>query len=168
MPTCGGLVLASYGNMSTGTRKGLPSCTALTQAALQHCFSAARVVHRLAVRLCCGSKRRTTCLPHPSWHGSRPAQRCPPTSAPLAAFPWPPQPKKNPDTGEPAVFGTREPAELFGPEGWCRAAQPAMPDPCPCIVDGYCGRFCDQPCEPVCPNQCSGGGLWFGALQDEG
>ncbi|KAL4438037.1 hypothetical protein ABPG77_004258 [Micractinium sp. CCAP 211/92] len=68
------------------------------------------------------------------------------------------QPKRNPDTGEPAVFGTREPAELFGPEGWCRAAQPAMPDPCPCIVDGYCGRFCDQPCEPVCPNQCSGHG----------
>lgn len=67
------------------------------------------------------------------------------------------QPNKNPDTGQPAVFGTREPEDLFGPGGWCRAKQPTMPDPCPCIVDGYCGLYCDKPCEPFCPNQCSGG-----------
>lgn len=77
----------------------------------------------------------------------------------LACATPPLQPNKNPDTGAPAAFGTRDPKELFGPEGWCRAKEPDMPDPCPCIMDGYCGRFCDRPCEPFCPNQCSGGGL---------
>lgn len=43
------------------------------------------------------------------------------------------QPNKMPD-GRETSWGTRHPEELFGPEGWCEAAEPQLR--CECYLDG--------------------------------
>ncbi len=51
------------------------------------------------------------------------------------------QPNRLPD-GRPTNWGTVEPEDLFGPEGWCNAEQPRHE--CPCYIDGeqYAGTAC--------------------------
>ncbi|KAI3425325.1 hypothetical protein D9Q98_009089 [Chlorella vulgaris] len=65
------------------------------------------------------------------------------------------QPNKLPD-GTPTAWGTNEPAAIFGPEGWCMAAEPQLQ--CECVLDGIGGPNCDQQYEHFCMNQCNGRG----------
>ncbi|KAL4425009.1 hypothetical protein ABPG77_002894 [Micractinium sp. CCAP 211/92] len=65
------------------------------------------------------------------------------------------QPNRLPD-GRPTNWGTVEPEDLFGPEGWCNAEQPRHE--CPCYIDGWGGKNCMERYEQYCPNQCNGRG----------
>ncbi|PSC76758.1 exostosin-like glycosyltransferase [Micractinium conductrix] len=67
------------------------------------------------------------------------------------------QPSKDP-SGKPIHWGTKDPEEITGPQGYCMAQSPASNDPCPCIMDGYWGPGCDEVRETYCPNQCNGHG----------
>lgn len=50
--------------------------------------------------------------------------------------------------------GTRAFEDIFGPQGWCMAAEPVIE--CECNVPGWGGRFCDEPMEQVsCCNSSS-------------
>ncbi|EFN55367.1 hypothetical protein CHLNCDRAFT_52572 [Chlorella variabilis] len=67
------------------------------------------------------------------------------------------QPNKGPQgQGLPFGWGDKDPQDLWGPEGWCNADNPALK--CPCILDGYAGENCDQYKEAFCANQCNGHG----------
>lgn len=65
------------------------------------------------------------------------------------------QPNRLPD-GRETAWGTVDPEQLFGPQGWCNAPEPQHL--CACIVDGWGGPYCDEPIEPFCFNQCNGRG----------
>ena len=56
------------------------------------------------------------------------------------------QPNKTPD-GQATAWGTMEPADLFGPEGWCTAEKPKAR--CECFLDGWGGATCEDPYEQV-------------------
>lgn len=43
------------------------------------------------------------------------------------------QPNRTPD-GQETAWGTVDPDDLFGPQGWCTAAEPKVQ--CPCTADG--------------------------------
>ncbi|KAL4437781.1 hypothetical protein ABPG77_005693 [Micractinium sp. CCAP 211/92] len=68
------------------------------------------------------------------------------------------QPNRTPD-GRPSQWGTVEPEQLWGPEGWCNAASPQQL--CPCY-DGWSGIQCELPTEQFCLNQCNGRGECLG------
>jgi hypothetical protein len=53
------------------------------------------------------------------------------------------QPNKLPD-GTATVWGTNDPAAIFGPEGWCTAAEPHLK--CECVLDG--AQMLQQACLP--------------------
>ncbi len=49
--------------------------------------------------------------------------------------------------------------DLYGPQGWCVAAQPNTSREVFCTLDGLRGRHCDELVEHFCINQCSGRGV---------
>ena len=61
------------------------------------------------------------------------------------------QPNRTAD-GQATRWGTVEPEALFGPQGWCTAAEPELR--CECILDGgwrYCRGYCpDGACACAC------------------
>lgn len=65
-----------------------------------------------------------SCLPSPS--GTPPLQR----GRVMSQFC---QPNRTPD-GQETAWGTIDPQDLFGPQGWCMAAEPKIQ--CPCSADG--------------------------------
>lgn len=56
------------------------------------------------------------------------------------------QPNKTED-GRATAWGTVDPELLWGPHGWCTAAEPAIQ--CPCPYDGWGGKNCEEPFEQV-------------------
>ncbi|PSC76549.1 exostosin-like glycosyltransferase [Micractinium conductrix] len=65
------------------------------------------------------------------------------------------QPNKMPD-GSDTVWGTVDPEELYGPDGWCIADAPKLQ--CLCYLDGWQGPTCEERVEMFCLNQCNGRG----------
>ena len=43
--------------------------------------------------------------------------------------------------------GTRAPDDIYGPQGWCMAAEPNIR--CECNVPGRAGKTCEEPVEQV-------------------
>ncbi|KAL4428361.1 hypothetical protein ABPG75_002450 [Micractinium tetrahymenae] len=66
------------------------------------------------------------------------------------------QPNKDDAGNSYPGFGPNDPAELWGPEGWCTADRPKYQ--CPCLLDGYGGPTCEDYLESFCANQCNGHG----------
>ena len=67
------------------------------------------------------------------------------------------QPNKTPD-GRNTTWGTVDPEDLFGPQGWCMAAEPKIQ--CDCYLDG--GRRLGRGWLPAC--RCLHGLLACGGL----
>ena len=76
--------------------------------------------------------------------GRIPAPQNAPMDAPPQQHGRPMHPECQPNN---FLGGTRDPNELFGPDGWCTAKESKTD--CPCNVPGFAGRYCDEPIEEV-------------------